>query len=77
MYRSIPQAAIQPIDLQGHTRRVHGHSVHVGRRYDPPQGEVLERAATLSELRALLQRAVEGEEFETAASLRDKIRGLE
>ncbi len=58
-------------------RRVHGHSVHVGRRYDPPEGEVLERAATLTELRARLQRAVDGEEFEQAASLRDQIRGME
>lgn len=58
-------------------RRVHGHSVHVGRQYRPPHGEVLERAATLSELRARLERAVEGEEFEEAASLRDQIRGME
>ena len=58
-------------------RRVHGHSVHVGRRYRPPHTAVLERAATLRELRARLQRAVEGEEFELAATLRDQIRGLE
>lgn len=58
-------------------RRVHGHSVHVGRRYHPPQPAVLGRAATLRELRARLERAVAGEEFETAASLRDEIRGLE
>jgi protein arginine kinase activator len=49
----------------------------VGRRYRAPHGAVLERAATLRELRARLQRAVEGEEFEQAASLRDQIRGLE
>jgi protein arginine kinase activator len=58
-------------------RRVHGHAVHVGRRYHPPQVAVMERAATLSELRARLARAVEGEEFETAAALRDQIRGME
>jgi protein arginine kinase activator len=58
-------------------RRVHGHSVHVGYRYHPPQATNLERAATLRELRARLQRAIEGEEFETAAALRDEIRGLE
>jgi protein arginine kinase activator len=58
-------------------RRVHGHAVHVGRRYRAPHGAVLERAATLRELRARLQRAVEGEEFELAASLRDQIRGME
>ena len=58
-------------------RRVHGHSVHVGRRYEPPQPELLQRAVSLSELRVRLQRAVDGEEFEQAASLRDQIRGLE
>jgi protein arginine kinase activator len=58
-------------------RRVHGHAVHVGRRYRPPHAAVLERAATLRELRARLQRAVEGEEFELAAALRDQIRGME
>ena len=58
-------------------RRVHGHSVHIGRTYRPPQPEMLERAATLSELRARLQRAIEGEEFELAAALRDQIRGME
>lgn len=58
-------------------RRVHGHSVHVGRRYEPPAAEVLMQAVTLGELRTRLERAVEGEEFELAASLRDQIRGLE
>ena len=58
-------------------RRVHGHAVHVGRRYRPPHAAVLERAATLRELRARLQRAVDGEEFELAAALRDQIRGME
>ncbi len=58
-------------------RRVHGHSVHVGRRYDPPPSEVLIQAVTLGELRTRLERAVEGEEFELAASLRDQIKGLE
>ena len=58
-------------------RRVHGHSVHIGRTYRPPQPEILEKAATLSELRARLQRAIEGEEFELAAALRDQIRGME
>ena len=58
-------------------RRVHGHSVHIGHSYRPPQPEMLEKAATLSELRARLQRAIEGEEFELAAALRDQIRGME
>lgn len=58
-------------------RRVHGHSVHVGRRYEPPAAEVLLQAVTLVELRTRLERAVEGEEFELAAALRDQIRGLQ
>jgi len=58
-------------------RRVHGHSVHVGRQYEAPPTEVLMEAVTLTELRARLQRAVDGEEFELAATLRDQIRGLQ
>ncbi len=58
-------------------RRVHGHSVHVGRRYEPPEAEVLMHSVTLGELRTRLERAVDGEEFELAASLRDQIKGLE
>ena len=57
-------------------RRVHGHSVHVGRGYNSPQPAVMERAATLRELQARLDQAVAGEEFELAASLRDQIRGM-
>lgn len=57
-------------------RRVHGHSVHVGQRYEPPPAEVLLEAVTLTELRARLQRAVAGEEFELAATIRDQIREL-
>ncbi|HLA91851.1 MAG TPA: UvrB/UvrC motif-containing protein [Gemmatimonadaceae bacterium] len=58
-------------------RRVHGSAKHVGRRYDVPDPESLERGATLSELRTRLQQAIQGEEFEAAAALRDQIRTLE
>ena len=58
-------------------RRVHGSSRHVGRAYRHPEPERLEKAALLGELRERLRRAVEGEQFEQAASLRDRIRGLE
>ncbi len=58
-------------------RRVHGSARHVGRQYDVPNPHLLERDAALGELRARLQQAIETEEFETAASLRDQIRTLE
>lgn len=58
-------------------RRVQGSSKHVGRRYVPPEAEVLERATTIGELRDRLRRAIENEDFEVAATLRDKIRDVE
>jgi protein arginine kinase activator len=58
-------------------RRVHGNSRHVGRHYDAPREEVLDRTVMLVELRDRLRRAVESEQFELAADLRDRIRVLE
>lgn len=58
-------------------RRVHGGAKHVGRRYSPPAPNVLERATTIGELRDRLRRAIENEEFELAASLRDQIKDVE
>jgi len=58
-------------------RRVHGSAKHAGFRYEVPNPDLLERDATLNELRARLQQAVQSEEFEVAASLRDKIRTME
>jgi len=58
-------------------RRVHGSSRHAGKTYAPPQPEMFERATTLGELRDRLRRAVEMEQFELAATLRDQIRGVE
>ena len=52
-------------------------SRHIGKTYRPPQGETLERAAALGELRERLRRAIENEQFELAADLRDRIRVLE
>ena len=50
---------------------------HVGRRYDVPNPQLLGRDAALHSLRDKLQEAIQSEEFETAASLRDQIRTLE
>jgi protein arginine kinase activator len=58
-------------------RRVHGSSRHVGRRYDPPNESEMERAGTVAELRERLRRAVETEQFEVAATLRDQLKGIE
>jgi protein arginine kinase activator len=58
-------------------RRVHGNSRHVGRHYDVPREDVLDRTVMLVELRDRLRRAVETEQFELAADLRDRIRVLE
>jgi protein arginine kinase activator len=58
-------------------RRVHGNARHVGRRYAPPDPAVTTRAGSLAVLHERLRNAVEREEFETAAGLRDEIRGLE
>ena len=58
-------------------RRVHGNSRHVGHRYIAPSEGDVERSVTAGELRERLQRAIESEQFEMAADIRDKLRGLE
>ena len=58
-------------------RRVHGSARHIGHSYRAPQEEVLERASVLGELREKLRRAIEQEQFEVAAELRDRIKVLE
>ncbi len=58
-------------------RRLHGGSKHVGRRYAPPRPESLSEADARLELRDRLQRAVDAEQFELAAELRDKLRVME
>jgi protein arginine kinase activator len=58
-------------------RRVHGSARHIGKAYQPPQDGVTERDSVLGELRERLRRAVESEQFELAADLRDRIRVLE
>jgi protein arginine kinase activator len=58
-------------------RRLHGSSRHVGQRYEAPAAHVVEKPDTLYDLRDRLRRAVEAEQFELAAELRDRIRVLE
>jgi protein arginine kinase activator len=58
-------------------RRVHGNSRHIGRRYVPPLPSELPHVSSATELRDRLKRAVEAEQFELAADIRDKLRGIE
>lgn len=63
--------------LRGLLRRIHGSTQHVGKIYLPPAAEEADRTARLAGLRRKLQRAVDSEDFERAAELRDQIRNLE
>lgn len=76
------------VSFDGHLRdllrRLHGSSQHVGERYVIPgeagaggRGGDSDPRSRLLELKAQLRRAVEGENFELAAELRDRIRVLE
>lgn len=58
-------------------RRLHGGSQHVGKVYLPPDPTQAERERRLMGLRRRLTRAVDSEDFERAAKLRDQIRDLE
>ena len=58
-------------------RRVHGSARHTGRRYDVTDPGLMTRDLTLNDLKERLQDAIDREEFESAASLRDRIRTLE
>lgn len=58
-------------------RRVHGSTNHVGKVYLPPNPTSNEMDRRLEGLRNRLDRAVESEDFERAAKLRDQIRSLE
>jgi protein arginine kinase activator len=59
-------------------RRLHGSSQHVGEQYEVPgEGGRDDPRSRLLDLKAQLRRAVEGENFELAAELRDRIRVLE
>lgn len=55
-------------------RRLHGNARHVGRSYEPPPPDLRVETAALGELRERLRRAIENEEFELAAKLRDQIK---
>ena len=59
-------------------RRLHGSSQHMGERYAPPgEQHQPDARSELLDLRDKLRRAVDNENFELAAELRDRIRVLE
>jgi protein arginine kinase activator len=59
-------------------RRLHGSSQHVGERYVLPGGAgAADPRLELLDLKEQLRRAVDSENFELAAELRDRIRVLE
>ncbi len=63
--------------LRGLLRRIHGGTQHVGKVYLPPDPGATDVQKRLETLRRKLQRAVETEDFERAARLRDEIRTME
>ncbi len=65
------------VHLRDLLRRLHGSSQHVGEGYVAPGEAVADPKSHLLELKAQLRRAVDSENFELAADLRDQIRGLE
>jgi protein arginine kinase activator len=58
-------------------RRLHGSTHHVGERYAERDGDTRESGRRTAELREQLRLAVETENFELAAELRDRLRVLE
>ena len=63
--------------LRSLLRKLHGGTQHVGKVYQGSDPVVSDRVAQVSALRRSLARAVEQEDFERAAALRDQIRRLE
>jgi len=58
-------------------QRIHGSTKHVGKIYLPPDPSASEMEKRLEGLRRKLERAVQSEDFERAAEIRDQIRELE
>ena len=70
-------ASFEP-HLRDLLRRLHGSSQHVGEIYlSPDRSRTTDDAARLGELKDQLRRAVDAENFELAAELRERIRVLD
>jgi len=58
-------------------RRLHGGTQHVGKVYLPPNPSSAEQEHKLAEMKRKLDHAVQSEDFERAAQLRDLIRTMD
>ena len=65
------------IPLRDLLRRLHGSTLHVGERYADGNGGARQPRVEEADLRERLRAAVESENFELAAELRDRLRVLE
>jgi protein arginine kinase activator len=65
------------VHLSALLRRLHGGTQHVGKVYLPPDPTAAEHQERLAGLRRKLDRAVQSEDFERAAQIRDLIRTME
>ena len=63
--------------LRNLLRRLHGSGQHIGKVYLPPNPSETQRQERLAGLRRKLDHAVESEDFEQAAQIRDMIKGME
>lgn len=63
--------------LRGLLRRIHGSSQHAGKLYLSEASDLTDRLGQISSMRRRMKRAIETEDFEMAADLRDRIHGLE
>ncbi len=58
-------------------RRLHGSTHHTGKRYSAPGVSPVAPSQEAADLRSALGRAVQAENFELAAELRDRLKGHE
>lgn len=63
--------------IRGLLRRIHGSSQHAGKLYLSETTDVSDRLGRISSMRRRMKRAIETEDFETAAELRDLIHEME
>jgi protein arginine kinase activator len=63
--------------LRSLLRRLHGGTKHVGKMVLPADPDDTDRTARILSLRRSLQKAVDAEDFEHAASLRDQLKKLD
>ena len=68
-------------ELMPTIRSVHGNTEHIGKHpvieYEAVEDEPQKQGETLDDLKAQLKKAIEDENFERAAQLRDKIKEME